>query len=256
MPDVVTRREGAGFRYEADLVSVLRDDLPRLAFRHEQFSPVEVFREVPAVHGVPDLAGLRFDFDRIAARDAAGVRPLSTATEVRAILAIGPEATAADIAARAKLSPDYVRRAVLPLLSDLGWVTRTVAGSVRVRPEARWVGRRVVTVEAKLRDWRKALAQARRQQLSADAAYIALDSGALSGIRDHLAEVARGGIGVIAVDAEHKRARVLARPARVSDPRRNAGRALLAERSLEMMLRGTREGQIYPVFGRSAPQVI
>ncbi|CAH0172964.1 hypothetical protein [Microbacterium sp. Bi128] len=253
MPDVVTRRDGAGFRYEADLVSVLRGALPRLAFRHEKLSTVEVFSEVPAVHGVPDLAGVRFDFNRIADRDAAGVRPLSTDTEVRAVLAIGAGATAADIAARAKLSPDYVRRAVLPLLSDLGWITRTVAGGVQLRPEARWVGRRVVTVEAKLRDWRKALAQARRQQLSADAAYIALDSGTLSGIRDHLAQIARGGIGVMAVDAELQRARVLVRPARVFDTRRHAGRALLAERSLEMMLRGTREGQIYPVFGRSAP---
>lgn len=68
-------------------------------------------------------------------------------------------------------------------------------------------------------------------------------------LTEHLAEIARDGIRVISVDRDYRRARVLVRPAAAPDRRRAIERALLAERSVEMMLRGTREGQTYPVFG-------
>ncbi|WHE35166.1 hypothetical protein [Microbacterium sp. BDGP8] len=253
---VAVHRELRSFRYEADMMPVLRRALPRLAFRHESNSPVEVFSEVPAVHGVPDLAGVRFDFERIAARAARGVRPLTTDAEVRAVLAVGDATlTTREIADRTRMSSDYVRRAVAPLLIEQGWMEWTEENRLRRRQGAQWVGKRVVTVEAKLRDWRRALTQARRQQLSADAAYIALDASTVSRVTDHLAEIARGGVGVIAVDCDQQRARVLVRPNTTPDSRRAVGRALLAERSLEMMLRGTREGQIYPVFGWTAPHL-
>jgi hypothetical protein len=253
---VAVRREPQGFRYEADMMPILRRALPRLAFRHESNSSVEVFSEVPAVHGIPDLAGIRFDFERIAKRSALGIRPLTTDAEVRAVLAIGDGTlTTREVADRTRMSSDYVRRAVAPLLIEQGWMEWTEDGRLRRRAGAHWVGKRVVTVEAKLRDWRRALTQARRQQLSADAAYIALDASTVGRVAEHLAEIARGGIGVIAVDCNQQRARVLVRPNTTLDSRRAVGRALLAERSLEMMLRGTREGQIYPVFGWTAPHL-
>ncbi|WP_454137774.1 hypothetical protein [Microbacterium paulum] len=253
---VAERRESKGFRYEADMMPILRRALPRLAFRHESTSPVEIFSEVPAVHGVPDLAGIRFDFQRIAERAALGIRPLTTDSEVRAVLAVGNGAvTTREVADRTRMSPDYVRRAVAPLLIEQGWVEWDDDGRLRRRAGAQWVGKRVVTVEAKLRDWRRALTQARRQQLSADAAYIALDASAVGRVAEHLSEIARGGVGVISVDCDLQRARVLVRPTVKQDSRRAVGRALLAERSVEMMLRGTREGQIYPVFGWTAPHL-
>lgn len=253
---IAVRRESQGFRYEADMMPILRRALPRLAFRHEAHSPVEVFSEVPAVYGIPDLAGIRFDFQRIAERAALGVSPLTTDAEVRAVLAIGNGVvTTREVAERTRMSPDYVRRAVAPLLIEQGWAEWTEDGRLRRRARAQWVGKRVVTVEAKLRDWRRALTQARRQQLSADAAYIALDASAVGRMTEHLSEIARGGVGVISVDCDYQRARVLVRPPATFDSRRAVGRALLAERSLEMMLRGTREGQIYPVFGWTAPHL-
>ncbi|MGC5225313.1 hypothetical protein ACPW96_22335 [Micromonospora sp. DT81.3] len=253
---VAMRRESQGFRYEADMMPILRRALPRLAFRREANSPVEVFSEVPAVHGIPDLAGIRFDFERIAARAALGIRPLTTDSEVRAVLAIGDGvATTREISERTRMSADYMRRAVAPLLIEQGWLEWTEDSRLRRRAGAQWVGKRVVTVEAKLHDWRRALTQARRQQLSADAAYIALDARAIGRVTEHLSEIARGGVGVIAVHCDSQRARVLVRPTAILDSRRAVGRALLAERSLEMMLRGTREGQIYPVFGWTAPHL-
>ena len=250
---VATRPSEARFRYEADMVPVLRAWLPRLAFRHESVSPVEVFTEVPAIHGVPDLAAIRFVPEAVRQREEAGVRPLTTDTEVRAVMHLsrGPQRVR-ELSDLMGMGPDYLRRAVVPLLVDLGWV-RFESGWVERNPAAVWTGRRVVTVEAKLRDWRGAISQARRQQLSADAAYVALDVDVCHRIFADLDHIANSGIGVVAVDAARQAATVLVRPRRLPRELTAVGRALVAERSLDMLRRGTREGQIYPVFGWTQP---
>ncbi len=243
----------AQFRYESEMIPALRAALPDLAFGHRYRHSVEVFTEVPAVHGRPDVVGVRFDAAAVQSRLAAGVAPLSGDTEVRAVHAIGRDgAEHAEIAASIGMSRDYVRRAVVPLLSDLGWVTRDGEHVTR-RPEALWVGQRVVTVEAKLRDWRRALAQARRQKHSADAAYIALDVRSAARVAPYADQIAQGGVGVLSVHPETGRVRVLARPVASSRKATWVGRALVAERALDMMNRGTREGQISPVFGWTLP---
>lgn len=243
----------AQFRYESEMIPALRAALPELAFGHRFRSDVEVFTEVPAVHGRPDVVGVRFDASALHTRVLAGVVPLSGDAEVRAIHALGSTgAEVGEIAARIGMSRDYVRRAVVPLLSDLGWIVRDAERIVR-RPEAQWAGRRVVTVEAKLKDWRRALAQARRQKHSADVAYIALDARSAARLAPHAQQIAEGGIGVLAVHPESGRVEILARPAVSSRHATAVGRALLAERALDMMNRGTREGQISPVFGWTLP---
>jgi hypothetical protein len=253
MSHVALADSPAEFRYESEMIPALRAALPDLAFGHRYRPYVEVFTEVPAVHGRPDVVGVRFDADALRRRTLAGIVPLSGDAEVRAIHALGKGgAEIGEIAARIGMSRDYVRRAVVPLLSDLGWIVRDAERVVR-RPEADWAGQRVVTVEAKLRDWRRALAQARRQKRSADAAYIALDARSSARVAPHAAQIAQGGIGVLSVHPNSGRVHVLARPA--ASPKRDTavGRALIAERALEMMNRGTREGQISPVFGWTLP---
>lgn len=253
MAKAVMGRESTRFRYESDLVSVVRDSLPRLAFGRDRNADVEVFSEVPAVHGVPDLVGIRFNQAPLARRIEAGVRPLSTDAEVRVVMAIGDGCDIRTVGDRAGLSNEYARRNMIPLLTDLGWIESDGADAVRRRPEAQWVAGRVVTIEAKLRDWQKALVQARRQRLSGDAAYIAMDALAMQGLTPYLAKLAAEGIGAIAVDAERERAVVLSRPVRIGGARKEAGRNLLSERCLGMLDRGTHEGQIYPVFGWTLP---
>jgi hypothetical protein len=254
--DVGIRTTPTRFRYEAEMIPILRDALARLTFGRSVASAVEVFTEVPAMHGIPDVAAVRFDLDIVARRRAASVRPLSSDVEVRAALALreGPLATK-ELASRLQMSTDYVRRAIVPMLVDLNWV-QADGGVLTRNPEAAFAGRRVVTVEAKLRDWRGAIGQARRQQLSADAAYIALDAPSLRAIDGDLDQLAAGGIGVIAVDASLRVARVLVRPKARPSGRSAVGRMLVAERCLEMLDRGTREGQIYPVFGWTMPATL
>ncbi|MFK4729491.1 hypothetical protein ROT00_07380 [Agromyces mediolanus] len=248
-------RRGTRFRYEADMLPALRAAIPELAFGREYRAAVETYREVPAVHGIPDLAAIRFDEAALARRDQAGITPLSTDVEVRAVLALGQEAlNLGELAERMRATRDYVRRAVLPLLEGENWVVRTDDGRIRRHPDALWAARRVVTVEAKLRDWTRAVAQARRQRLSADAAYIAVDHAATASMLAELDAIAANGIGVITVGADTGRCRVLVRPQRVLTRNQTmVGRMLIAERCLDMRARGESDGQIYPVFGWTAP---
>ena len=251
---ISTLGKAPSFRYEADMVGPLRDALPRLAFRHEPQSPVQVFTEVPAIQGIPDLVGVRFIEKNIDLRQRAGVLPLSSEIEVRTIMALGYEVLdASELAYRTQTSRTYMRRAVLPLLGDLGWIQLRSENQVCRRPEALWVGRRVVTVEAKLKNWQTALAQARRQRYSADAAYIALDAASVGPVGNYLGAIASSGVGVIAVDSKTRLAQVLVRPERQDFCSFGAGKILLAERCLDMLIRGTKEGQIYPVFGELPP---
>ncbi|MEX1080130.1 MAG: hypothetical protein WED09_13600 [Homoserinimonas sp.] len=244
------------FRYESDLVAPLREQLPRLMFSARSQVDVETFTEVPAVRGVPDLASIRFDNAAVSRRQELGIRPLTTDVEVRAVLSLGQHpVSAADLAARMRVSADYVRRAVIPLLVEQGWVVPTGKGMFVRAEGANPVMRRVVTVEAKLRDWHGALSQARRQRLSADDAYIALESSAIDAVGDELAYVAESGIGIITVDARRLKARIWARPKRrLATVQSAVGRMLIAERCLEMLERGEREGKIYPVFGWTRPE--
>lgn len=151
------------------------------------------------------------------------------------------------------MTRDYIRRAVLPLLERLNWVTQTNS-TVTLNPPARFVGRRVVTVEAKLKDRGRAYNQAQNQQRSADAAYIALDATKTTAVKPHLDGIAERGIGVIEVDATTGRHRVLARPhPNVPKTATLVGRTLIAERCLDLALRGERAGQVAPVFGWTHP---
>jgi hypothetical protein len=252
---MLTRTAAPRFRYEADLVDTLRDQLPRLMFSRRSLADVETFAEVPAVRGVPDLASIRFDHAAIARRRDLGIRPLSTDVEVRAVLALGRRPkTIADVSAGIRSTPEYVRRSLVPVLIDSGWVVPSGDGLFARVAGAEPVMRRVITVEAKLRDWHGALSQARRLRLSADDAYIALEPSAVAAAADELTYVAESGIGIIIVDAATSEARVWAHPRqRLQAAQSAVGRMLIAERCLDMLERGEHEGQIHPVFGWIRP---
>lgn len=243
------------FRYESDLVDVVRDGLVASVFNRAVRDEVETFVEVPAAFGVPDVSAVRFDWDVVQRRVSAGVLPLTSEPAVRAVFALRRRSRTPNAVAEAiGMSRDHVRRSVIPVLAERGWITSD-SDVVQLKPAARPAGVRVVTVEAKLRDWQGALGQARRQMYSADSAYIALDVRAAARLRDDLPSIGRQGIGVIAVDPTTSTMQVLSRPSVRPDARRTTlGRTLIAERGLELLSRGERAGAVYPVFGWTLPR--
>lgn len=245
------------FRYESDLVEALRPALSRTLFSPLVRDQIEIFSEIPAVHGIPDLAAIRFDWESVRRRSLLGIQPLTSDTEVRVVLAISNRRlTPAQISDRVGLSEEHLQRSVLPYLTEQGWIRKTSSGRVEKLREARNVGIRIITIEAKLRNWRSALHQARRQRFSADAAYIALESSRTLSIVNDIPFMAAQGIGVLSVNAETNQVSVLARPTNsLPSGSTSIGRMLIAERCLDMWNRGEREGQIYPVFGWSRPHL-
>lgn len=245
---------GGKFRYETDLVDALAPVVAHSVFRRGD-PDVVTFREVPAVRGVPDLVMIRFDPVVLEARAEHAVKPLSGDREVRIVQLLRRVGSLdrGDIARATGLPLEYLRRSALPMLEQLGWL-QMHAGDVMLRPGTAPVGRRVVTVEAKLRDWFRAFNQARDQFHSADAAYIALDERAGGPLQDQVDAIAQRGVGVILVNADTNRHRVIARPHRVLDRRMTSvGRELLSERSHALWSRGERSGQVSPVFGWYPP---
>lgn len=243
------------FRYESDLVAVVERDLTAAVFSASSRNAVEVFTEVPARLGVPDVSAVRYDWDAVRARVVDRVQPLTAEPSVRAALLLRRRRLSlADLAGELRMSLDHVRRAVVSDLREHGWLAET-GDVLQLRESAKPTGVRVVTVEAKLRDWQGALGQARRQRYSADDAYVALDARAAGRLHADLPAIARQGIGVIAVDPATLTMRVMQRPtARLRGRSNLVGRTLIAERGLEMLGRGEHAGAVYPVFGWTLPQ--
>ena len=245
----------APFARELDmhpLVAALAADLATGLPGHRSLNAHVLF-EIPAAGGVPDLIRVAFDPAVARRRLKLGLHPVIDHTAMRVLTALagGPKPLAV-LALAARVSSAHLRRAIVPTLVDAGWVAPlTVRGDqapvtplVRHRPLAR----SVVTVEAKRRDWRGAIRQARRHTSCADRAYIAIDAATPGRLLEMASPLSSSGIGVITVDADRHRATVLSRPA-AGFPQPDEHR-LIGERAWSLVLAGTDTWATFDVFGR------
>lgn len=212
-----------------------------------------VLFEVPAAAGIPDVLRVAFDTAETERREALGLAPVADLTELRVLVATsnGPVALT-EVARSAQVTAAHVRRTVIPVLAAAGWLEPLTGRGDRavVTPRARYrsLVASVVTVEAKRRDWRGALTQARRHQACADRVYVAIDAatpGPLLGFAD---ELSRRGIGLVTVDAAALRATLVTRPA-AGFPRVDE-RSLVGERAWSLVRVGRTTWDTFDVFGR------
>lgn len=232
----------------ADIAADLTAGLPG----HRSGSAHVLF-EVPAGAGIPDVLRVAFDPAQVQLRTELGLAPVIDLTAVRVLVAAskGPALLAA-VARGAGVTGAHLRRTVIPQLVEAGWLEpltgRGERALVTPRVRHRSLVRSVVTVEAKRRDWRAAITQARRHQACADRAYIAIDAatpGPLLGFAD---ELSREGIGLVTVDATTRRASLVMRPA-AGFPREDEHR-LVGERAWSLVCAGRTMWDTFDVFGR------
>jgi hypothetical protein len=232
------------FRAEADM-------LAHLATSTLFTKRMQALFEVPCTAGVPDIVFVEFDEAALAERSARSA--LTDLAELRVMMMAASggrrvlrEWTAADLAAEVGLSATYLRRAVLPRLVLGGHLEKSGA-TWKPTHRFRSVARRIVTVEAKLRDWRGAVAQASRHRGVADAAWVAIDgaSARAAARNQHWFSTYGVGLATVSVDG-FVRAIVEPRASRL----RHAERELLAERVAGLHLAGRVSGEIQPVFGQ------
>lgn len=237
---------GHGFAVEADMLSLIAAAVQEFAGP----SATAVF-EVQAAAGVPDVAATVFDRavikDRAASgfvTDAAGLAvllALSDARDARQVL--DPH----QVAAAVGLSASYVRSRVLPSLSARGLAAIAGAGKWTAVSHYHSPVRILVTVEAKLSDWRRGLGQAARHAAGADAAWLVLDGSCTRPAVRRADWFQAAGVGLAGLDPDGTLNRLLL-PADTAVLRTR--RELLAERLADLYCSGAMSGPVGRVFGR------
>lgn len=235
----------ARFRVEADMLQPLAESAAALAR-----NALTLF-EIACTAGIPDMVLVVPDTGAVSDRE--GTSPLVEPVDVRLMVAVSavrnPTArgwTLAELAEQSGVSAQHLRRVVVPRLQDGGHLTSV---GERWAPVYRYrsLARRVVTVEAKLRDWRGAVGQASRHAAVADAAWVALDAASVSVPLANAHWFTTYGIGLLSVstggDVEKL---ILPGASRARQP----GRELLVERAMALHQEGRWSGDIPMVFGQ------
>lgn len=215
---VVSRRNPAGRRFAPTAEVELLPNLVDLAAALTKEPTAVAITEFVGLYGIADLVALVPTRDLLDRRLAADVAPIAyepDAVVVGATAARTPRSLD-EIANRLGWPAASVQRR-LPSLLRAGAVARTSTGRLVRHPDLVAVGR-LHAFEAKVKDWRRALDQARRYRLWADTASVALPR-LPSGGADVRYEITRIGIG-LGVDGEWLR-----RPEKV---RHTQARRLLA----------------------------
>jgi hypothetical protein len=234
------------FRAEADMLMPLAEAASKFAK-----NPCVLF-EVPCNAGVPDIVFL--ELDRLAIASRRGTEPLTEPVDVRLMSAMGSVRaptrrlwTLDELSSSAGVSAAHLRRTVLPRLVDCGHIA--VDGS-RWVPTYRFrsLARRIVTIEAKLRDWRGGVAQASRHTAVADAAWVAVDARTAGTAASHPEWFSMYGVGLVSVSSTGQ-VEPLITPA-LSSPRL-PDRELLAERAASLHFSGKVSGPLPKVFGHT-----
>ncbi|WP_405165533.1 hypothetical protein OG203_10755 [Nocardia sp. NBC_01499] len=208
--------------------------------------------EVPCTAGVPDVVFVHFD--DVALTQRADRSTLADLAEVRVMMAAAQSRswatktwTVDDMATVVDLTPTHLRRSVLPRLVAGGHLEKTGA-DWRTTYRFRSLAKRIVTVEAKLRDWRGAVAQASRHTSVADAAWVAIDAASGRAAANNPQWFFTYGVGLATVSSDGS-VLPLIKP---SEPRpRPVERELLAERTAGLYLTGRVSGDIPQVFGKT-----
>lgn len=235
-----------GFAAEADMLGLIAAGVQDLAGP----GAVAVF-EVQSAAGIPDVVAAVFDMEVIKDRAARGF--VTATAGLAALLALSDARDACrvldarQVAAAAGLTLSYVRSRVLPGLGARGLAMMAAPDRWTAVARYRSPARMLVTVEAKLSDWRRGLCQAARHAAGADAAWLVLD-GTCTGPAVSRADWFRAaGVGLAGLDPDGTLRRLLL-PAGATVLRTR--RELLAERLADLYCSGAVSGPVSRVFGR------
>ncbi|TDZ42383.1 hypothetical protein CCUG63695_02356 [Mycobacteroides franklinii] len=207
--------------------------------------------EVPCTAGIPDIVLLRYDY--AALEDRASRSFVVESPDVKAMLALtgrgcGGRGTAlSDLSEQITVGERHLRNVILPRLTEGGHVVRD--GTVWLPTHSyRSLATRVVTIEAKLRDWRKGLMQASRHRLAADAAWVAIDAATSSPALKASDWFSTYGVG-LSIASANGALRTCVQP--TTKRSRTSDREVLVERAASIHRSGAPSGAVLPVFGRT-----
>jgi hypothetical protein len=181
--------------------------------------PDFIAREIVGPLATADLVAVQFDHGALRDRRAAGIRPTDDLLVLRLLLACRRSArTVAELASLLGLSESGIRRAVREG-HDVGALVTGEGRRHRTHESWRPAGRRLVAVELKRTNWRRAAEQAWAYQAWANTAWLVL------GQRPPLRAIeSLGGRGIgLAYLGEDKQLHTVLRPASRRRPSGEAG---------------------------------
>ncbi|MEV4600456.1 hypothetical protein AB0K15_24005 [Amycolatopsis sp. NPDC049253] len=244
------------FAREADMLLPLVEGYKRYAGPGD----LVALYEVQTTRGVVDLVFVEFDFDVTSSRllyEIDSITDFSLAQVVHVLSSTSknnPEGlTTGELAAAVGLSRDHIRRAVLRSESARHWVAEVCGRWVMAR-EYRSPIKKIVAVEAKRSDWRRAISQAASHVEFADITYVAMDASRLPKNENWRGPLIHAGLGLVAVSAlEAVDDRRSLSVRKVLKPRRSRpkgpSRLVVAERIVDLVQNGSKSGPVAPVFG-------
>lgn len=210
-----------------------------------------VVYEVQGAAGVPDAVFLALDLGVLASRRSLGF--LTEPAMLGAVVALsraqarGEVLGASEVAGLLGVTRAHAVANVLPALESQGYVVRRGGGVWSAAQPFRSVARSVVTVEAKLRDWKRGLGQATRHAAGADRSWLVIDAASAAAASKSREWFTALGVGLATLHVSGEvTALVEPRRAEVLPLRRE----LLAERAAAIYAAGGASGPVRPVFGR------
>jgi hypothetical protein len=236
----------SGFAAEADMLSLIAAAVQDLAGP----GAVAVF-EVQSAAGIPDVVAAVFDQGVIEVRADGGF--VTDVASLGTLLALSDARDACrsldvrQVAAATGLTPSYVSSRVLPGLGARGLAVMTAPGRWAAADRYLSPARTLVTIEAKLSDWRRGLGQASRHAAGADASWLVLDGAHTRPAVNRADWFRAAGVGLAGLDPDGT-LRTLLPPTCVDVLR--VRRELLAERLGELHCSGAVSGPVGRVFGR------
>lgn len=202
-----------GFRYESEMTDLAAAAAPWWWLRGLQHDFVAA--EIVGPNAVADLVGIRFDQRRLGAREAEGIAPVVDALALHALRACrGHVMSTSELAEACHVTSSGIGRA-LAIAVDANAMIRRGRGRYACHPAWAPVGARMVAVELKLENWRRAFDQAQSYACWANATWVVLARVPPAEARAHAA--AHGmGLAVLGSDGMIER---LVRPHTIRRPR-------------------------------------
>ncbi|TBL30044.1 hypothetical protein EYA84_23425 [Verrucosispora sp. SN26_14.1] len=217
---------------------------------------VKHFFQVKATAGIPDLVLAIFDEEELECRSSRGLAPIVDAVGVSAMTFLADRraevVSTGEVATAIGMSPGYLSSDVLPCLAVAGHVSKVARGKWQANHTFRSTVQRLVTVEAKVAAWKRALWQAQRHAVGADMAWVILDGAAVRPALSNLTHFQRMCIGMAGLNISGSLTVHQPAPARVS---RRVARTVLAERVTRLHLLGESEWEWSSMFGSDRSRV-
>jgi len=187
-----TLKKGKQMRYEEEMIQPLK------SFLINEFYLDAVTEEFTAGYGIADIVGIKYNYLKLKSRFNAGLKPVTNMRELSILefLQRSNPSTIEDLAIKTGLSISYIKTILIKSLIEKCYIEKKDNNYKLIRDIFSFTDL-VISIEAKLSKWKKALAQAKRYQHFSNIVFVALPKHIIKQINMEM--FIRNNIGILSV---------------------------------------------------------